>query len=648
MIEFIGSAFPGTGAALLVAVDVVLIHELAHVRRRDFIWNLVYKFVRLFYWPHPLIWPVGRILGTVREQACDDVCVHGLGGADIYRATLLEVASGLVRRPELSIGLALARESNLSRRLAWIDVSRGKSQCLLSRPSRLGLAVAVMVVTGFLGSVEIERQAFSAERQVTQPPVIEIVVMAKDTGKRLPGASVSYTIDFEQPTRKADQNGVVRLDLVKRKFQDSLSFDVWAEGYVQQRYFFAQNDARYPKIPARFTVELLPGEETLGGKVTDERGRPIHGVEVKIWGYLGEKKEKHELAYMVSAMTDERGRWRCRCFRGLTFAYLYLSHPDYLSDGHGHPREHGKPRRDMPSPAKDQSLEGLRDFSDVQVMTTGVSLEGKVTDEQDKPIAGAEVGWLDGDGRNTFHHDVPVTATDARGYFRFPHVRPGPLAVQVKAKGHAPAIKPLNAIDLAGHLTLKLGPPHVLSGRVVDSGGKPIPDVFVCVDNWRRHRSLGVFLKTDADGGFRWDDAPPDTVWINASRTGYAGITERGVSPDDKEITLVLKRSLAISGRITDAATDKPIDQTDVEVGVADAKTGEIVWAREQNVFSFQGHLQGSIDVEKRSEIRLRISAAGYEPAVSRVFFRGENQVEYDVKLRKVDTPQPGATKGVG
>ena len=39
--------------------------------------------------------------------------------------------------------------------------------------------------------------------------------------------------------------------------------------------------------------------------------------------------------------------------------------------------------------------QGLRDFSDVQVMTTGVSLAGKVTDEHDKPITGAEVGWLE-------------------------------------------------------------------------------------------------------------------------------------------------------------------------------------------------------------------------------------------------------------
>ena len=41
-------------------IDMVLLHELAHVRRADFAWNLLHKLVRIVYWPHPLFWPVGR------------------------------------------------------------------------------------------------------------------------------------------------------------------------------------------------------------------------------------------------------------------------------------------------------------------------------------------------------------------------------------------------------------------------------------------------------------------------------------------------------------------------------------------------------------------------------------------------------------
>ncbi len=84
--------------------------------------------------------------------------------------------------------------------------------------------------------------------------------------------------------------------------------------------------------------------------MTDEQGRPIKGVKVDIWGYLGEKKQKEELAYMVDATTDDQGRWRCRCFRNMQFAYLYLSHPDFLADSDRLPRRHGRPRpTDPPS-----------------------------------------------------------------------------------------------------------------------------------------------------------------------------------------------------------------------------------------------------------------------------------------------------------
>ena len=151
--------------------------------------------------------------------------------------------------------------------------------------------------------------------------------------------------------RKTDRDGRARIILFRHTSRDTLNIDVWAQGYVQQRHFFSQNDARYPKVPARVTIDLLPGEQTLGGRVTDEKGQPIDGVKVDIWGYLGEKKQKEELAFMVDAITDDQGRWRCRCFRDMQFAYLYLSHPDYLADDNMHPRRHGRPRpADPPQP----------------------------------------------------------------------------------------------------------------------------------------------------------------------------------------------------------------------------------------------------------------------------------------------------------
>ena len=81
---------------------------------------------------------------------------------------------------------------------------------------------------------------------------------------------------------------------------------------------------------------------------------------------------------MVDATTDDRGQWRCRCFRehDVRISLLVASR---LSQ-----------RRRSPSARAWESSagysaqlgitnrwHGLRDFSDVQVMTTGVSLAGK-------------------------------------------------------------------------------------------------------------------------------------------------------------------------------------------------------------------------------------------------------------------------------
>ena len=129
---------------------------------------------------------------------------------------------------------------------------------------------------------------------------------------------------------------------------------------------------------------------------------------------------------------------------------------------------------------------------------------------------------------------------------------------------------------------IKLGPPRTLAGRVVDSQGKPISEAFVNIDTWRGYRAIGVYLKTDAEGRFRWEDAPPDPVLVNASRTGFDGVFQQRVSPDEGEVLLTLKRSLRRSrvGSATRRRASRSIRRR-LSVGIPDPKTGEITVGRE-------------------------------------------------------------------
>ncbi len=78
---------------------VVMSHELAHIRRGDWIVQLSAELLRAFYWFNPLMWIACRRLRLESEHACDDeVMSRGVEGSD-YATHLIELARALNQQP---------------------------------------------------------------------------------------------------------------------------------------------------------------------------------------------------------------------------------------------------------------------------------------------------------------------------------------------------------------------------------------------------------------------------------------------------------------------------------------------------------------------------------------------------------------------
>ena len=135
----------------------VLAHELAHVRRRDALRQLLGRLVLAVYWFHPLGWMALHLATTRREEACDEeVLAVGTRPSD-YAGHLLSLAeSASPGRQALS--LSMARRSQLERRI----------RVILSpyQPPPRALIVAVTMVTAAVGgvSVSIANPTLSEER----------------------------------------------------------------------------------------------------------------------------------------------------------------------------------------------------------------------------------------------------------------------------------------------------------------------------------------------------------------------------------------------------------------------------------------------------------------------------------------------------
>lgn len=82
-------------------VEAILAHELAHIRRCDYLINLLQTLVETLLFYHPAVWFISRRIRIERENRCDDIAVAAGAERFSYAESLLEVARQSVSRPRL-------------------------------------------------------------------------------------------------------------------------------------------------------------------------------------------------------------------------------------------------------------------------------------------------------------------------------------------------------------------------------------------------------------------------------------------------------------------------------------------------------------------------------------------------------------------
>lgn len=95
-----------------------LLHEAAHIRRRDPLFRCLASLVRAVLWFHPLIWLAHRQLVVAQEEACDEIAVSSGIAPDDYAEDLLEAAR--FNQSSLDHCLSMARWSQLGSRVRQI------------------------------------------------------------------------------------------------------------------------------------------------------------------------------------------------------------------------------------------------------------------------------------------------------------------------------------------------------------------------------------------------------------------------------------------------------------------------------------------------------------------------------------------------
>ncbi len=154
-------------------LDRIVIHEWAHVQRRDDFAALAQLLIRAVAGFHPAVWWLDRAIAFEREIACDDWVIELTGSPRHYAACLARMAERRCAPPALALSVLPVRRAHLTRRIArLLDTGRNGSV----RRSHFTLVLAgTGALTAALGAFAIDA----------------VEVMTRPGGASLPAASAA-------------------------------------------------------------------------------------------------------------------------------------------------------------------------------------------------------------------------------------------------------------------------------------------------------------------------------------------------------------------------------------------------------------------------------------------------------------------------
>jgi len=119
-------------------LEAVLAHELAHIRRWDYLYNLLQTTVECLLFFHPAVWWVSRCTRDLREACCDEVAARSCEDPVIYAEALLQLEEQRSR----SLQMAVALKGNNGSLLIRVRQILGEGMTM-ERTTTSGVRVAV-------------------------------------------------------------------------------------------------------------------------------------------------------------------------------------------------------------------------------------------------------------------------------------------------------------------------------------------------------------------------------------------------------------------------------------------------------------------------------------------------------------------------
>jgi hypothetical protein len=561
-----------------------LLHELAHLDRRDDLAKLAAEFVTVPFWFHPAVfWLLAR-LDCEAELACDDVAI-GQGVSPRELASLLAVFAARPFRLDLR-GAVIARQglTFFDRNTVALRITRlleddmTRTAIPASTVKSLGHAAIVAALALLIGGASLRALEPEQPQQTASVPAPKpaqaaavanslSVVVNDESAHPIEGATVVAGIITAGTARdvivaRTGADGLARFDRV-------LNPEMWIVAFKKGHAFASRN--LFGEKGAAPTALALPRPRAFSGTVRDPEGRPLPGAEVRVEAAHASTGQVLYFAPAFGALVAATPIERALLTRSDALGCFSLESLPEAANVSLKISAAG-----MATARTQVQTSSRRGVAGTDAVTAIVlAAEAKVAGRVVSAVPGVGVA-----GRAVTLHGVfegssstlsGKATTDAEGRFMIGGLGAGRaniLVADVPADGLWTFRAASDVTLVAGataQATIEVVPGVVVSGSVASTDGKPIGGVSIAAYGARNPRtgSQPVTTVSDAAGFYRFR-MPPGVCFVTLSGRvpGYTtpggGESNRSlVIPDGQKAfsvpPFVMARGVNLVGRIVDA-----------------------------------------------------------------------------------------------
>ena len=240
-------------------IEAILLHELAHIRRFDYLVNLVQTAVEGLLFYHPAIWWISRVIRAERENCCDDLVVATSGDAHAYAVALAQLEQN--RSAALETALAATGGSLVKRIRRLLHQPEGP------RPSLTPVLSAGLLTLA--AALALTAWQSKPVKDLPRPPV-QTLAPAESPYSRWLNEDVVYLIDDRE--RAAFES--LRTDEERKHFIEQFWLRRDPTPGTVENEFKQEHYRRIAYANAHFGTADTPGWQTDRGRIYILYGPP--------------------------------------------------------------------------------------------------------------------------------------------------------------------------------------------------------------------------------------------------------------------------------------------------------------------------------------------------------------------------------------